>query len=96
MITKSARLRRYAQAWKKYEKINENATRVRRKNPKRSPKRKSETEKKVRGSVKKSTSDLKKKLTNYQKFVKKMSEKYKHMPPRDRFIKIGEEWKNKN
>ena len=96
MITKSARLRKYAQAYRKYEKINENAIRVRRKSPKRSPKRKPQIEKRVRRSVKKSTGTQKKKLTNYQKFVKKMSVKYKHMPPRDRFIKIGEEWKNKN
>jgi hypothetical protein len=92
-LSRSRRLRRYEIEYKKFIK-NMKETDVKNniiKSPRRYKNRESNS-----SNISKDKS--KRKLNSYQKFVKKEmnKEKYKDMPSKERMIKIGELWKNKN
>jgi len=91
--TKSIRLKKYEAVYKEYIK-----------NKSRSPEQTRETRKPVRESIKpeKKVPDSepekkKKKLTEYQKFVKEKSkeDKYKGLKPDERMAKIAKAWKKR-
>ena len=89
MLTKSAKLRKYGYVYKSYLKKTTKNIKGQRKKPSKSP-----INERVKVIVKEKST---KKLTKYQKFVKKESEKskYKNMPPKVRFQKIAQAWRLK-